>query len=598
MTYAGNQHIAYQFDYDANNRVTVVTDSSARTLRYQYDLSGRRTSMTTPEGGIITYRYTANNQMTDVSTIEGNKTNISAYRYDALNRRTQRELPNGIKTTYRYDTNSRLMEIEEKDPRNRIFEEIKYVHDNVGNRIKKTIDHETIRCDYDAIYRLTQAESVGRTRKSLHGHIDEAYAYDPVGNRMTGPKTHDVYSHNAGNELLTDRRHQYEYDPNGNLIRKTRTDHHKEQNRIMEFAYDDENRLVKVTIRKNHKTREIAYAYDPFGRRISKTVSRDEIGDDEENSGRIDIDRDMCDRDHPRTTTYLYDGGSIILEYNQRNEVTRRYLHGPNIDEPLSVTEVKRHKRHSAHETYYYHAEGLGSITGLTDDRGHVVQRYEYDSFGNICQHGNRIRQPYTFTGREYDHETGLYFYRGRYYDPEIGRFINRDPIGFVGGDANLYAYVGNNPVNMIDPWGLYGWDIHYYKTYVWARMEGIDHSTAVKLAEANQMQDESVLTSAVSPLAWAAGGGLPVMHYVTRGNAELDLMKSIRLGMVEQFGRDLHRLQDSFSHMNINPAQHVEQGTTPDAYCVTSPRDQQMEEATRRWLKELAKSLNKRPFR
>ena len=63
--------------------------------------------------------------------------------------------------------------------------------------------------------------------------------------------------------------------------------------------------------------------------------------------------------------------------------------------------------------------------------------------------------QPYSFTGREWDSETGLYFYRARYYDPEAGRFISRDPIGFTGGDMNLYGYVGNNPLNAIDPMGL-----------------------------------------------------------------------------------------------------------------------------------------------
>jgi len=68
------------------------------------------------------------------------------------------------------------------------------------------------------------------------------------------------------------------------------------------------------------------------------------------------------------------------------------------------------------------------------------------------------IAQPYTFTAREYDPETGLYFYRARYYDPTQGRFLTRDPIGFAGGDVNLYAYVSNDPVNWSDPWGLKTW--------------------------------------------------------------------------------------------------------------------------------------------
>jgi RHS repeat-associated protein len=83
------------------------------------------------------------------------------------------------------------------------------------------------------------------------------------------------------------------------------------------------------------------------------------------------------------------------------------------------------------------------------------VQRYAYDSFGNmtITTNGN-INQPYTYTSREYDTETGMYFYRARYYDPKVGRFVTKDPIGFAGGDVNLFGYTKNNPVNFNDPIG------------------------------------------------------------------------------------------------------------------------------------------------
>ncbi len=107
-------------------------------------------------------------------------------------------------------------------------------------------------------------------------------------------------------------------------------------------------------------------------------------------------------------------------------------------------------------QTYYYHADGLGSIVAITNATGAVVQRYEYDSFGNITyQQDPNFKQSYTYTGREYDDESGLYYYRARYYDAKVGRFISEDPIGFAGGDVNLYSYVGNNPVNLVDPLGL-----------------------------------------------------------------------------------------------------------------------------------------------
>jgi RHS repeat-associated protein len=113
-------------------------------------------------------------------------------------------------------------------------------------------------------------------------------------------------------------------------------------------------------------------------------------------------------------------------------------VHGAGIDEPLAMTRDN--------EIYYYHADGLGSIVALTDKKQRVVESYEYDSFGNLKDNAKSM-QPFTYTGREWDKETELYYYRARYYDPMEGRFIQKDPIGFAGG-INLYSYVGNNPLN------------------------------------------------------------------------------------------------------------------------------------------------------
>ena len=136
-------------------------------------------------------------------------------------------------------------------------------------------------------------------------------------------------------------------------------------------------------------------------------------------------------------TSYLYDSEDIIAEYDGAGNVRAKYTHGPGIDEQLAVRKDATN--------YYYHADGLGSIVAVTNASGTVAQTYSYDSFGNITISGS-IAQPYTYTAREYDAETGLYYYRARYYDPKAGRFITRDPISFNGGDVNLYAYVQNNP--------------------------------------------------------------------------------------------------------------------------------------------------------
>jgi len=111
---------------------------------------------------------------------------------------------------------------------------------------------------------------------------------------------------------------------------------------------------------------------------------------------------------------------------------------------------------------YYYHYDGLGSVTALSDSSGNIVEKYKYTVFGGPTilspsdepRATSDVNNPYMFTGRRYDKETGLYYYRFRYYKPEIGRFLNPDPIGYAGG-LNLYTYVGNNPLNFVDPWGL-----------------------------------------------------------------------------------------------------------------------------------------------
>ncbi len=155
-----------------------------------------------------------------------------------------------------------------------------------------------------------------------------------------------------------------------------------------------------------------------------------------------------------------------------------------NKDEPLSA-EIRR-------DWIYYHADGLGSITALTSNMRNVVQKYDYDSFGNMNLNPKWLKQPYTYTAREFDAETGLYYYRARYYAAKVGRFLQRDPIlhpatnnrsckgissihqSFFPAferllknpqNLNPYAYARNNPIKYVDPLGLAcgsGWNEPY----------------------------------------------------------------------------------------------------------------------------------------
>ena len=241
------------------------------------------------------------------------------------------------------------------------------------------------------------------------------------------------------------------YDGNGNLISKTEME--EGETEIWTYAYDGENRLISAVEQEEDETKTVTFKYDPFGRRIEKQVTEEGT---------------------TRTRRYFYDNEDILFEYDENGVIENRYLHGPGIDEPLSVT--------TDGGTYYYHADGLSSIIALTDADRKVVQEYEYDAFGNLHDQKNAVKQPYTYTGREWDKETKLYYYRARYYDAKVGRFISSDPIVHPANGPpekiacgqiqdisiplfeslkedpqklNPYIYVENRPTILTDPTGL-----------------------------------------------------------------------------------------------------------------------------------------------
>ncbi|MEK6762401.1 MAG: RHS repeat-associated core domain-containing protein [Nitrospirota bacterium] len=355
--------------------------------------------------------------------------------FDALSRRTAMMLPNGTQTTYTYDPASQVTAISHQlTALSSQINKAEYGYNAVGNRTSLTDRRGAQTFGYDTLDRLTTASHplLGTPR---------TFAYDPVGNRTTGGSVV-----NAGNQLTADATHSYQYDDNGNLTRKTLL----ATGNFTQYTYDPENRLTKVEdfVAGNPTPAFTStYRYDGLGRRIEKVANG-------------------------QTKRYIYDGEDILLEYDGANVLQARYTHGPGIDEPIAVTK--------GGSTFFYHQDGLGTVTDLTDATGVTAKSYSYDAYGNILESPGTLDQPYTYTGREVDSESGLYYYRARAYDSVTGRFLQKDPIlsptnqlmgeegMFFGRNIwllpayldetrmlNPYSVVFNSPVNFIDPEGL-----------------------------------------------------------------------------------------------------------------------------------------------
>ncbi|MBX3302489.1 MAG: RHS repeat-associated core domain-containing protein [Nitrospira sp.] len=150
------------------------------------------------------------------------------------------------------------------------------------------------------------------------------------------------------------------------------------------------------------------------------------------------------------TTNFVYDGLNPVQEKNGAT-VTANLLTGLGIDQLFTRTDSAGMRK--------FFTDALGSTVALADTAGTVQTSYTYEPFGGTTQSGSASTNSYKYTERE-DDGTGLYYYRARYYSPRLQRFISEDPIGFRGRNINLYGYVSNNPINRIDPLGL--WELQW----------------------------------------------------------------------------------------------------------------------------------------
>ena len=307
-----------------------------------------------------------------------------------------------------------------------------------------------------------------------------------------------------GNQTMT-------YDANGNL--GTITVQTAGGPQVTPYTWDQRNRLGTLA----GPSLAASFGYDGLGRRTSRTVNAASL-------------------------PYLYDGVDILREGVGIAAAT--YLRGLGVDETFARGNSE-----------FYLTDALGSTVALTNAAGNLRATYSYEPFGRTQASGPASTNPFQFTGREND-GTGLYYYRARYYHPGLARFLSEDPIGFAGGDPNLYTYAGSSPVRWSDPSGLYHPALHRQMAEIAGKACGLSGSDLNSLLEGVVAPDRNLLRTLSPSSDKHAMAGTSWPSYVFRSQAaaiELHRDRNNQLAHAT-LGRGLHALQDSFVHDLGNP--------------------------------------------
>lgn len=406
-----NASVSYGYD-DAGQLKTI---SGAYAETYTFNNFGQPLTHTA-NGATSTYSYNALGWLlTDAEPV-----GTVSYDYDNLGRRIKMTWPSNDYVSYVYDDGNELLRICDGVVSASCTDALaiaKFGYDNYGRRTSLGRGSGyTDSYSYDTALRL---QTLSMTASASTNSVTLGYSTaDQIITRTQSNAAFNAptptvgttsYSVNGLNQISGVGATVPTYDTRGNLTSDGATT----------FGYDARSRLVSAS-------GGILLGYDASHRLLSYTAS-----------GVV--------------TKFLYDGPDLIAEYNSSGVMLRRYVHGPNIDEPLVWFE---RNSGGTYDKRYFVADERGSVVAVTNASGVVLTYNSYDAFGVPTSSNAAYAGRFGYTGQAWLKELSVYYYRARMYAPTLRRFLQADPIGYIAS-MNMYAYVGNDPLNQSDPSGM-----------------------------------------------------------------------------------------------------------------------------------------------